>query len=294
MKFTIIDTDAIYRRLLVAADQEVRERIFREELVAPFEGMTAAFGGDGMAAFAQWGMRPDQFGPAEREYTLTTLNSLRGANAWERAAQSLQRGAAAFAEYGNLGPRQVVFALLAARMKRWPGQAGYTGFGGMPGWIMTVYDTPEQSELDRLEACTVHELHHNVRFSLFPFNPIATSVGEYLIAEGLAEAFAGELYGHDLIGPWVTNFDETRLDETRAQIGAALAETGFDTIRAYIFGDGIAAQTGMTPVGVPDFAGYAIGYRVVRAWQARTGKSVVEATLLPAGEIIDASGFFDA
>jgi uncharacterized protein YjaZ len=44
--------------------------------------------------------------------------------------------------------------------------------------------------------------------------------------------------------------------------------------------------------GVPNFAGYAIGYRVVRQFLKRTGKSVAETTFLPSREIIEESGFF--
>jgi uncharacterized protein YjaZ len=45
-------------------------------------------------------------------------------------------------------------------------------------------------------------------------------------------------------------------------------------------------------VGAPDYAGYAIGYHVVRQYLERTGKTAAEATFVPASEIIDASGFF--
>jgi uncharacterized protein YjaZ len=175
-----------------------------------------------------------------------------------------------------------------------PLQRGYTGFGGVPGWIMTVYDQPDAANLARIETCTVHELHHNMRFSLFPFNPLGSSVGEYMVAEGLAEAFAAELYGEELIGPWVLEFDEARLDEARAVVGAALDRTGFDVVRSYIFGDTIARFMGRDAVGVPDYAGYALGYKIVRAAQRRTGQSVAQVTLLPADTIIAQSGFFEA
>ncbi|MDQ2906073.1 MAG: DUF2268 domain-containing protein [Chloroflexota bacterium] len=49
---------------------------------------------------------------------------------------------------------------------------------------------------------------------------------------------------------------------------------------------------GRSEAGVPNFAGYAIGYRIVRRYLQRTGKSVAEATFLPSHEIIAESGFF--
>ena len=72
----------------------------------------------------------------------------------------------------------------------------------------------------------------------------------------------------------------------------ATAVTGFDTLRGYIFGDGIAQMQGGEGVGVPTYAGYALGYFVVQNYLRRTGKSVVETTFVPAREIIAESGFF--
>jgi uncharacterized protein YjaZ len=45
-------------------------------------------------------------------------------------------------------------------------------------------------------------------------------------------------------------------------------------------------------MGVPPFAGYALGYKVVQAYLGRTGATVADATMLPAKEIIAGSGFF--
>jgi uncharacterized protein YjaZ len=114
-----------------------------------------------------------------------------------------------------------------------------------------------------------------------------------MLTEGLAESFAAELYGQDKIGFWVTDLDESRLEETRRIIGGALSATGFDTIRSYIFGDTLSEHAGRAQVGVPAFAGYAIGYRVVQAYLKRTGQSIVEATFVPPQDILAGSGFFD-
>jgi len=60
-----------------------------------------------------------------------------------------------------------------------------------------------------------------------------------------------------------------------------LAVSGFDVIRGYIFGDWAAEQLGYAPQGLPDFAGYTVGYQIVRAYCARTGLTVAEANLPP-------------
>ena len=67
---------------------------------------------------------------------------------------------------------------------------------------------------------------------------------------------------------------------------------GFNEVRGYIFGDWAAEQMRYPPQGVPDFAGYAMGYRVVRAFLARTGMTAVAATYLPWREIVEQSGYF--
>jgi uncharacterized protein YjaZ len=293
MKFNIINTEAIYRRLLDEPDAAVREATFREELIAPFEGLIQVFGGgDGLAMFRQWGMSPEQF--ENREHMRAILDALANADAWNRAAQSLEKGYTAFAEFHDRIPLESdVFALCVADMSGAPWAGGYTGFGAIPGWIMIVYGAPDEENLKRVEACTVHELHHNLFGAAFPGNPMIATVGEYMIGEGLAESFSAELYGEDMIGPWVTGFDDSKLEQTKAIFRKALNVTGFDKVRSYIFGDVISQQAGRDTVGVPLYAGYALGYRVVQQYLKRTGKTVPQATFVPAQEIIEESDYFD-
>lgn len=299
MHFTILDTDSAYRRLLDAPDAAARARIFADELAQPFAGLARVFGSsDPVQAFASWNMSAEQFAPERRAVMQERLDRLTAADAFNRAAGALERGWAAFEDYHDrIRLESITFGLMLADMSTTPQAGGYTGFGGVPGWIMTVYDMPTPYNLKRLEAATVHELHHNLAGasdSAVNFNMMTTTVGDYMIMEGLAESFSAELYGEDRIGPWVTGFDETKLEETRAKFRDALALTGFGVIRSYIFGDEITSAQGREPVGVPLYAGYALGYKVVQAFLARTGKTVVQATYVPAAEIIAGSGFFDS
>jgi uncharacterized protein YjaZ len=294
MQLQMIDTYNTYRRLLAEPDAAERERIFRDELVAPYAAVVQVFGGgDGVAAFAQWGMTLGLFEGDRRAATAAVVDTLAAHNAWEQTAQAVADAEAAFAPYADRIPLDtVVYGLLVADMPATPLQRGYTGFGGLPGYVMTVYSEPNAYNLPRIKGTTVHELHHNVRFTLFPFNPMATTVGEYIVAEGLAEALSAELYGEEVVGFYVTDFDEAELATARRVIGGALDTTGFNEVRGYVFGDVIAEHMGLPKAGVPNFAGYAIGYRAVRAYLARTGKSVAQATFVPAGEIIAESGYF--
>lgn len=169
----------------------------------------------------------------------------------------------------------------------------YTGGGGRPG-LVQIAVWPTDYNLPRLAAITAHELHHNVRFAYEPFIPQAVTVGQYIVAEGLAEAFAAALYGEDALGPWSTSLPATELAAILPRFGAALETRGFDEARAYIFGDWAAAQQGYPALGIPDFAGYGVGYHVVRAFLARSGVSAAEATYLPWQEIAAGSGVFAA
>ncbi len=293
MHFQIVDTEGAYRRLLAAPDAAAREAIFKTELVEPFSGMVQFFGGDGLAAFAQWGMSPDQFAGDQAARMRATIEALAAHNAWGEAAQALEDGRAAFAPYlDRVQLDTVVFGLLVADLSNAPWTRGYSGFGAFPGWIMTVYGEPDEYNLARVKAATVHELHHNVLSSTQPRILIA-SLGHYMVAEGLAESFAVELYGEDVAGPWVTEFDDSRLEETKALFAPALGVTDFNQMRRYIFGDPVTVGMGHGEgVGVPLYAGYALGYRVVQAYLRRTGRSVAEATFVPAMEIIEQSEFF--
>jgi uncharacterized protein YjaZ len=295
MKFNIIDTQSIYRRMLAAPDAAEREAIFRAELTAPFEGLVQIFGGgDPAAMFKQWAMSPDQFGDDRREAAAELLDRLAAYDAWNKAAQALEEGRAAFAAYADRIPLDIVrFALMVADMRGMAGQRGYTGFGGIPGYIMTVYSDANDYTLPRLEGATVHELHHNILGAAFPESPMIASLGAYMVGEGLAESFAAELYGEEVVGFYVTDFDEAEIETARRIIGGALDVTGFNAIRGYIFGDMIAEDRGLPKAGVPAFTGYGIGYRVVQQYLKRTGKTVPEATFVPAKQIIAESGFFD-
>lgn len=294
MDFTIIDTHNAYRRLLAAPEAATKAAIFRDELAAPFAGLAQIFGGsDPVASFAQWGMRLDQFADEQQAQTSAKLDALVQADAFGRAARSLERARAAFAPFAAHIPiERVVFGLYLADLGAMPLSEGFSGHGAIPGYVMTLYDRTDDYTLARVEPITVHEFNHNVRFAVVPFNMMTTSVGEYIVAEGLAEAFAAELYGADMLGPWVSGLDDAALAQAREVIGGALDTTGFNEIRGYVFGDAISEWMGLPKAGVPPFAGYAIGYRVVQAFLARSGMSAAAATFLPASEIITGSGYW--
>lgn len=199
-----------------------------------------------------------------------------------------------------LGPREhgvdfegVTFALALAD-PRTPDllerHAGYMGGGSFSDWIL-VYVWSTDYNLPRLPAISIHELHHKVRLAFEPWGA-GTTVGQYLVLEGLAEAFAAERFDEELLGPWTKALSEDELESARPVMREALEVAGFNEVRGYIFGDWAAPQFGYEPRGLPDFVGYSMGYRLVREYLQRTGRSAVEAPYVPWEEIVEESRYF--
>ena len=303
MKINALSTLAGQRAALRRPPEE-RAAAYAELVMEPmrplWEPMVARMGQTTFATegpFAYLGLYPPG---ADAEEGLRRLDLLDDADSqaacvralelgWERLTPLAAQCAAGF-------PEEVLFSLgmtappapaMAAR------NMTYGGFGAMAGRIMTTV-WPTDYSVARLPGATAHELNHNVRFVYEPFNPMTTTVGQYIVAEGLGEAFATELFGEEVLGPYAQALDEAELGVARDRIGAAIDVSGFDVIRGYIFGDWAAAQFGYAPQGLPDFAGYTVGYQVVRAYCARTGLSVAEATFRPWREIVERSGYFTA
>ncbi|WP_132878167.1 DUF2268 domain-containing protein [Tamaricihabitans halophyticus] len=163
---------------------------------------------------------------------------------------------------------------------------GMTGMGGISGYIViTLWPSPEN--LARLEATVVHELNHNLRYSPggIVWDPTTVTVGEQVVSEGLADAFARHRYGDELgyarIGvPHLAN------DQVFAKVVSGLDVTGMQNFAAWVHGDVIAERFGATPVGLPTGAGYAVGNRLVDAYLEATGQQAPQVLHTPSSEII--------
>jgi uncharacterized protein YjaZ len=291
MNFKALDMPTIYRRLLDSQTPEDRTAIFQSELVAPFEGLTKIMGQgmDAMASLRMWGMWPEQYEGESRDKMAALFDELLQADVWSRSEQALYKARDAFIAKGHELPEsETVFGLCMTQANPYqPGaESGYSGFGAIPGWVMVVYWAATADNLRCVEAVTAHEMHHNILATLLPprMNVFQINVGDYMVMEGLAESFAAELYGTNTVGPWVNGFSAENMEKAIAAFRPALTVTGFGTLRKYIFGD--------AELGVPQFSGYALGYKVVQAYLARTGKSVVEATFVEPAEVIAESGVF--
>lgn len=270
------------REVLSLVQSERRQAILN--MLAPFDPMMTVMVPPQMDPITMFGLiRPD--GPVEayRE----ALNRLEAVDAEEICRQALHKADEAIARTGYRPPIETVqFGLFLWDSEPQLTQLaqGYTGFGGIPGFIM-VNLWPDSHNLPRLGACVAHEFHHQVRLCIEPWR-VDISVAEYIVMEGLAESFAAEIYGPEFVGPWVSEVRAENLEKARGVVGGALEVRGFNEVRAYIFGDEIMSGFGAPPRGVPAHAGYAVGYHLVQAYLAKTGLTVVEATLMPSAEIV--------
>jgi uncharacterized protein YjaZ len=162
---------------------------------------------------------------------------------------------------------------------------GYYGMGGSPGWLyLLAWPSPEV--IGRIAHCAVHEFHHNVRFTNVEWNPVTVTVGEHVVAEGLAEAFVRELSGPGAMGPWSKMVTGADFDLAYERIMADFDLAGMRHTSAYVLGDSAMRKFGQEPRGIPDMAGYAVGLRLVDEHLAATGMTVAESTTLPVSQIV--------
>ncbi|MFC4116048.1 DUF2268 domain-containing protein [Nonomuraea zeae] len=162
---------------------------------------------------------------------------------------------------------------------------GYYGMGGSPGWLYLLA-WPSDEVIGRIGHLAVHEFHHNVRFTNVEWNPEKVTVGEHVLAEGLAEAFVRELSGPEAMGPWSSMVTGEAYELARERIMADFELEGMWNTPAYVLGDSVVRKFGQEPRGIPDMAGYAVGLRLVDEVLSATGLSAAEATLLPAAELM--------
>lgn len=160
---------------------------------------------------------------------------------------------------------------------------GLLAAGGIPGLIW-IGLWPDDENLARIEATAVHELHHNLRYSTVPWDPRTVTVGEQVVSEGLADAFARHLHG-DL---GYTRIGVPPQADLRAQrrLLANLDLAGMQHLAPWVHGDATATRFGAAPVGMPTGIGYALGNRLVDRYLGRTGRDVTEALLVNWSDVV--------
>jgi len=288
MKIHVLDSDAAMREVVAAPLPERAARLHR--MLEPMAGMYRYFPGEpDLVALhhVSSGFRVDR----DDERVLPALDALRAADAWGRIERALHEGLARQLEAtpGIATPDELRVLLVLGD----PGDdlftdvsLGVSGNGSVPGYLW-ICVWPSEENLARLEAVAVHELNHNLRYCTVVWDPATVTVGEHIVSEGLADAFARQLYGD--LGYTRIGLAALHDDAVFAEVVANLGVTGMQNFTAWVHGDAIAARYGATPVGVPTGAGYAAGNRLVDAYLAATGKTAAEALLADRDEIIRAA-----
>lgn len=300
MRVRCARSDEIYRKI-VEAPTEKKNDIYRYELMAPFRGKWDCYGVpikaavpngyDVIMASSMLGhMAPTKVDGSQK----TNIQAIASDSLWHLCEESIERSLECFVGNGiKLPVQEYLFTILLADSES-PYVSlneGYCGDGGIPGYIF-AWLVPGEYTLKRLPAALAHETNHNVRFQFIRWKNDIT-LGEMLVSEGLAENFATYLYGEENAGPWVTKTDIKTLNGyIKPIIHSGLEIQGLENLNAYLYGDEMARLQNCPQAGLPYCAGYACGYHLIKHYLRKTGKSIVEATLLPAGEILEASEDF--
>ncbi|ALD13873.1 DUF2268 domain-containing protein [Clavibacter capsici] len=287
MTITMIDSASAMQRILDSPEGE-RAGLVRE-MWAPLAGMYRFAPGEVDLAEAHRGVSGFPW-DRDLDETRRSLDALVRADAWARMETALAAGLEAIhrADPGAVLPDIHVLLIVAdsrdEHLVREVG--GLSAFGGISGSILLVlHPTPEV--LARLEAIAVHELHHNVRYSPggVVWDPARVTVGEQVVAEGLADAFASELHG--ALGPTHFVAEATRRDDAvLALVASGLGTRGMGGLLAWVLGDASAERLGIPPVGLPTGAGYAVGLRLVRAYLDVTGLTAAASVRASSAEVI--------
>lgn len=278
MAISVLDTHSAMTRVLRAPTAD-RPALLRA-MLQPIVGMYRFAPGDvDLVAVHQ-----QTFGfPIDRDEDrcLVALDQLARAKAWDRAQHGMDHALSVLREANPTVEIPDITVLLAlgdpADTHFMDTVRGLVGFGGISGYIsLTLW--PHQVNLERMEPAAVHELHHNLRYGPggVVWDPSVVTVGEHVVSEGLADSFARQLYG-DTLGYTPIGVPHLEDDEVFARLVAGLDVTGMENFAAWVHGDASAERFGVTPVGLPTGAGYAVGNRLVDAYLKESGQSAAEA-----------------
>ncbi|MFF0866625.1 DUF2268 domain-containing protein [Nonomuraea sp. NPDC003560] len=227
---------------------------------------------------------------AEDARYLPAVRAMIEADVLGQVRRELERASHALREARQASSLQVMFVLGDPDNEHlMKVSGGYYGMGGSPGWLYLL-GWPSEEVIGRIAHCAVHEFHHNVRYTNVEWDPRKVTVGEHVVAEGLAEAFVRELSGPEAMGPWSRMVTGEELERAHGLIMDAFDLEGMGNTPAYVLGDSAMRRFGQEPRGIPDMAGYAVGLRLVDRALAAKGLSAAEATLLPAAQLLDQPG----
>jgi uncharacterized protein YjaZ len=153
------------------------------------------------------------------------------------------------------------------------GVAGVTA--GRGRIILRIH--PDANWRAALPNALAHEMHHSywAQHHFDPKQPF--TLADYMVLEGRADYFAGALFTHP--APWTAALDAPTYDMAWRALSKQMNATDWGTLQAAMFGSPQA--------GIPAWAGYSIGYRLVSERMARAPTLDLKAmTAAPTSEFI--------
>ncbi|MCY9589834.1 Zn-dependent protease [Paenibacillus chitinolyticus] len=301
MNIKTLRSDHIYQKVAQASPKEKLE-LFRNEMMAPFMKQwqiqqipfraEEANGFDVITMNNMMHRAPEQITPQiSAEIELISSETF-----WLECELAVSKSLQLFVEHEiKLPVSEYLFTIQLGNpeSRALVINEGYSGFGGIPGFIWGTL-LPNEYTIPRMKASLAHECNHNVRYQFIQWDH-TVNLGELIVSEGLAENYATFMFGEELLGPWVT---KTNADTLNRRIKPVLRDqlqlTGFDQFAPYLYGDEIAKLQNFEPVNMPSSAGYACGYHLIQYYLRKTGKTIFEATITPAAQILDkVKGFWD-
>jgi len=220
MKSNWIPTNEYYGRLLTEPDAAKREQLYLDLFVQPWQQMMNMMQhpvmdpDDPFAGAKAWGWLL----PHQTDEIARLLQKMEAANAWEIGREAAAQAAAQFTPYAQRLPFDTFEGWLVLADPAFFANDPQPGYTGATDWFAPRYIgqfwQPDERNLPHLAGLVAHEMHHLARFRAFPFT-MQTSVAEYIVLEGMAESFAASLFGEEVVGYYVTQVDETRLDTAK-------------------------------------------------------------------------------
>ncbi|MDQ0655993.1 DUF2268 domain-containing protein [Paenibacillus sp. W2I17] len=301
MNIKSLRSDHIYQKVAQASPEEKLE-LFRNEMMAPF--------------MKQWKIQQIPFRAEEaNDFDVITFNSMMHRSPdqitqqispeielissdsfWLECEHAVRKSLRLFIEHEiSLPVSDYLFTIQLGNPENraLTINEGYSGFGGIPGFIWGTL-LPNEYTVPRMQVALAHECNHNVRYQFIQWDH-TINLGELIVSEGLAENFATFMFGEELLGPWVTKTNAETLNRCiKPVLRKQLQLTGFDQIAPYLYGDEIAELQNFKPVNMPYSGGYACGYYLIQYYLRKTGRTIFEATITPAAQILDeVKGFWD-
>ncbi|MEX0931217.1 MAG: DUF2268 domain-containing putative Zn-dependent protease [Candidatus Paceibacterota bacterium] len=142
-------------------------------------------------------------------------------------------------------------------------------------WIDPAHSNVQKHIENEVQSTVVHELHHAMRNRLYPW---PGTLLDDVVGEGLADHFDIEINGQRP-KPWSQALSDEELTAYRAKAEPHFFEQNTED-------DYYKWVLGSDEDGIPQWAGYALGFQLVGDYLSKTGKKASELVQLESSEFL--------